>query len=237
MGYAALLQGFNVAHMTFENTEELTSDRYDAMFAELNYDRVSNLLLTADEKAHMDRMFAWMASWSNRLKVIKCVPKITTVKDVEDRLERLRDTENFRPDVEVWDYLNIIGSSRKFKEERLEQGQVVWDLKNHADKWQTAIIEASQTSMEGVKNDRVELSHRGKSIDISQGINLSIAIDQTAQEKADGIIVLSPHFTREGDITIPEIILDADIARMCVSRSLYRLWDHAVRIHPYVQQN
>ncbi len=234
MGDASLLQGFNVAHMTYENSVELTSDRYDAMFSELNYDRVSNLLLSADERVLMDRMFGWMRSWSNRLKIIKCTPKITTVKDVEERLERLRDTENFRPDVEVWDYLNIIAPSRKFKEERLEQGQVVWDLKNHADKWNVAIIEASQTSMEGLKNERVELSHRGKSIDISQGINLSIAIDQTAQEKADGIIVLSPHFTREGDITIPEIILDADIARMCVSRSLYRLWDHAVKIHPYV---
>jgi len=235
MGYAAALQGFNVLHVTYENTEELTSDRYDSMFSELNYDRISNLLITAEEKEHLDRMFEWMRDWTNRIKIIKCVPKQTTVKDVEERLNRLIDDENFRPDVELWDYLNLIAPSRSFKEERLEQGQVVWDLKNHADAFNVAIIEASQANMEGLKNERLLLTHRGKSIDISQGINLSIAIDQTEKEREEGIIVLSPHFTREGEITIPEIILDSDIPRMCISRSLYRLWDIAIKNHPYAQ--
>jgi hypothetical protein len=233
MGYAALLQGFNVFHVTYENTVELTSDRYDAMFSELNYDRISNLLITEDERKELDRTFEWMQSWRNRLKIIKCVPKKTTVLEVEEQLERLKDKENFHPDLEIWDYLNLIGPSRRHKEERLEQGQIVWDLKNHADKFNVAVIEASQTKMEGVKSERLDLSHRGKAIDISQGINLSIAIDQTQQEKDDRIIVLSPHFTREGAITIPEIILDVDLPRMCISRSLYKLWSRALEINPY----
>lgn len=45
MGYALLLQGFNVLHVTYENSEEMTMSRYDAMFSELNYQRISNLLL------------------------------------------------------------------------------------------------------------------------------------------------------------------------------------------------
>ncbi len=233
MGYAFLLQGFNVAHITYENTIELTSDRYDSMFSGLNYNRVSNLIIDQSEKDMMDRMFEWMRSWNNRLKIIKCIPKITTVQEVEDKLKRIADKEGFMPDVEVWDYLNLIFPSRGYKEERLEQGQVVWDLKNHADKFNTAIIEASQTNMEGVKSERIDSSHRGKSIDISQGINLSIAIDQTSKEKEDGIVVLSPLFSRESEITIPEVVLDMDLPRMQISRSLYTLWEHALRVNPY----
>ncbi len=234
MGFAPLLQGFNAAHITYENSIELTSDRYDAMFSCLNLERISNMLITQDEKELLDRMFEWMRSWRSRLKIIKAIPKQTTVKDIEEKLLREADKTGWLPDIEIWDYLNLIAPSKSHKEERLEQGQAVWDLKNHADKFSVPIIEASQSKMEAVTVERQDDSHRGKSIDISQGINLSIAIDQTPKEKENGIIVLSPLFSREFKITIPEIILDSDISRMQVDRSLRNMWDHAVRVHPYL---
>lgn len=233
MGDAFMLQGFNVIHVTFENSIELTSNRYDSMFSGLNYERISNMLITPEEKEMLDRMFEWMKSWNNRLKIIKGIPKVTTVKDIEEKLYRIMDKENWAPDAGIWDYLNLIKPSVDHREERLGQGQSVWDLKNHAERLNIPIIEASQANMEGVKSERLESSHRGKSIDISQGIDLSIAIDQTKKEKEDGIIVLSPLFAREFEIIIPEIILDADISKMQISKSIYRLWDHAARIHGY----
>jgi len=233
MGFSGLLQGFNVLHVTYENSIDLTEDRYDSMFSALNYERLSSMLITNEERDMLDRMFEWMNSWGNRLKIIKGIPKNTTVKEVEDKLLKIADKEGWVPDVEVWDYLNLIKSSKEFREERQEQGQVVWDLKNHADKFNVPIIEASQSKMEGATVDRQDLSHRGKSIDISQGINLSIAIDQTKKEKEDGIIVLSPLMAREFEVTIPEIVLDANIARMQVDRSMHKMWDHAVKLNPY----
>jgi hypothetical protein len=233
MGFAGTLQGMNVLHVTYENSVDLTEDRYDSMFSGLNYERISNMLITEEERDWLDRMFTWMNSWDNRLKIVKGVPHSTKVKDVEDKLLKYKEREGWVPDVEVWDYLNLINPSINFREERLRQGQAVWDLKNHADLFQVPIIEASQANMEGVKSDRLDMSHRGKSIDISQGINLSIAIDQTEKEKAEGIVVLSPLMSRESEIRIPEIILDADIARMQISRSMYKLWEHAAKIHPH----
>jgi len=235
MGFSSLLQGFDVMQVTYENSVELQFDRYDSMFSGLNFARIANMLITPEEKEMLDRMFEWMRTWRSRLKVIKAEPKKTTVKDIEEKLLRVADKTGWRPEIEIWDYLNLINPSKVHREERLEQGQVVWDLKNHADKFNVPIIEASQTKMEGVTSDRLDMSHRGKSIDISQGINMSIAIDQTQQEKDDGIIVLSPLFARESKITIPEIILDSDISRMQVDRSLYKMWNHAVKVHPYLK--
>jgi len=235
MGYALLLQGFNVLHVTYENSEEMTMGRYDAMFSELNYQRISNLLLTQEEKDNLDRTFSWMKTWSNRLKIVKATAEETTVAEVEVEVERFRDQEGWSPDVEIWDYLNIIAPSVRFKgEERREQKQIVWDLKRHAEKFNVAIFEASQANMAGVKADRLSLEHRGLSIDISRALDLCIAIDQTDDERDEGIIILSPQFARDGSITIPEIVLDADLARMSISRELHRLWEHAAKINPYV---
>jgi len=234
LGYALLLQGHDVLHVTYENSIELTMDRYDSMFSELNYDRISNMLITQEERAALDQTFAWMKQWKNRLKVVKGVANKTTVAEVEEEVERLRDRQGFSATVEIWDYLNIIAPSKEFHQERHEQKQIVWDLKVHAEKYGVAVIEASQANMVGVQADRLDLSHRGLSTDISRGIDLCIAIDQTEDEKEEGIIVLSPQFVRGGAITIPEIVLDSDLPRMVVSRELHRLWEHAARINPYI---
>jgi hypothetical protein len=237
LGYSFLLQGHDVLHVTYENSLELTMDRYDAMFSEINYERVANLLITEEEKLALDRTFEWVHQWRNRLKIIKCTPQETTVKDVEEEMERLRDTEGFEPSVSVWDYLNIIKPSKEFRQERHEQKQIVWDLKIHAEKYNTAVIEASQANMEGAKADRLTLGHRGLSTDISRGIDLCIGIDQDDKERDEGIIVLSPMFFRGGAITIPEVILDSDLPRMVISRELHRLWQQAAKVNPYISSS
>jgi hypothetical protein len=222
-----------VLHVVFENTYELTADRYDAMFSQFDYSRVSSLLLTEEEKAFMDSQFRWMQSWSSRLKIIKCFPEETTVADVEESIERLYEVDGFRADVEIWDYLNIISPNKRTRDDWKNQTQIVWDLKSHAEKYGVAVFSASQAKQEGVRAERLQLDHRGKSIGISQALDLSIAIDQNEHEKRDDIIVLSPMFSRASPIKIPEIILDSDLAKMVISREIQRLWKHAAKVNPY----
>lgn len=233
MGYAALLQGFNVLHVVFENTYDLTASRYDSMFSQLDHARISSLLLTEDEKIFMDRQFQWMQGWQNRLKIIKCRPEETNVKDVEEEVKRLYEKEGFQADVEVWDYINIIAPTRFTRDDWKNQTRVVWDLKNHADEYSVAVFVASQAKQEGIRAERLQLDHRGKSIGISQALDLSIAIDQNEHEKRDEIIVLSPMFSRVGPIKIPEIVLDSDLAKMVISREIQRLWQYAAELNPY----
>lgn len=233
MGFASLLQGFNVLHVTYENTIELTNNRYDAMFSLLDYNRISNLYITQAEKEALDSTFNWMKQWPNRLKIMKCLSKKTTVPEISEFTERLMDRENWKPDVVIVDYLNLVAPSTPEREERLQQGKVVWDLKEYADKYGVLVFEASQANMGGAVSDRIQLDHRGKSIDISQGINTSIAINQTKEEKAAGIIVLEPQFSRDFQISKPEIPLDSDITKMLVSRELPNLWQDALRVNPF----
>ena len=233
LGFAALLQGFNVLHVTLENDEKLTNARYDAMFSLISFDRVSGAFVTQDELDNLRKLFDWMNTWENRLKVVKGSAYTTNGKDIINEVERLKASEGFVPDIIVVDYLNILAANKHEKEERQEQNKIVWDLKAVAETYMCPIVTASQATREASKAERVSMDQQGKSVGISQAVDLTIAIDQTPQERDSGIIVLSPMFSRAGPITIPEVVLESDLSRMLVSRSLPDLWNKAAEIHPY----
>lgn len=225
-GYAALLQMFNVAHILFENSIELTESRYDAMVSDFNYDRMVHYLRTSEENTKLQGLFELINSWPNRLKIIKAIPNETTVADVERELDRLQAEEGFVADVTVWDYMNLIRPSKKSREERLEQTTVLWDLVKHAQNATRPKIcsTAYQSSAAGLNVSRIGQKHFGKSIGIQQALTSAIAINQTEEERRDGLIVLTPMFIRDGDILEKEVTLNADLSRMCVSREMDCLW-------------
>ncbi len=233
MSYAAVLQGFNVLHVTFENSMELTTSRFDAMFMETNFNRIRNYLISQEEKESMDRLFEWMRNWSNRLKIIKCVPQETTVQQVEDEVKKYQDREGISFVLETWDYINLIKPSVVKREDHLNQTKSVWDLSNHLKAFNSMAMVASQAKVEGATAERLNKSHQGKSVGISQGVDLTINIDQDVNEEEEGFIILSPSFIRDGVILIPEIVLDADIARMVIDRSLHGLWKNAMKANPF----
>ena len=232
LGFAALLQGFNVLHVTLENDERLTNSRYDAMFSLISYDRIAGALVTQQELDKLRLLYTWMDSWENRLKVVKGTAYSTTAKDIIAEVERLHTVEGFIPDVVIVDYMNVLAANTKEPEERHEQNKIVWDLKLVGEKYSCPIITASQATREAAEAKRITQAQQGKSVGISQAVDLTIAIDQTPQEKASGIIILSPMFSRAGPITIPEIALASDLSRMLVSRSLPELWQKALELNP-----
>jgi KaiC/GvpD/RAD55 family RecA-like ATPase len=231
--FSAFLQNYNVCQVIFENSLNMTFDRFDALFTQTSLDRISNLLISKEEKLKSDNLFNWMSRWDNKLKVIKAKSNETSVSQIRDELVRYKEKTGWHPDVLVVDYLNIIGAEEKDKrlDERLQQKNIFWNLKNMTEEFNVLTYIASQTNMEGVKDfygsGRLKLSSRGKSIDISQGLDLSIAIDQSEEEKAGNIFVLSPHFYRHGAIMQDEVVLDSNIDLMTFDRSITGLWSEA----------
>lgn len=229
MAFAALLQGFNVLHIVFENTIELTNDRYDSLVSEISLDRMLNLYLDQNEMNNLNNLAHWMGRWDARLKVIKCRAYDTNLEQVAERLDRLRVTEGFVPQVVVLDYLNIVAPVKSHvKEERSQQREVVWDAKAFVDRYNIPMFTATQANMEGNNVERLENKHRGKSIDISQGVNLSIAINQTEQEADEGRLVLSPLFSRERKIQ-GEVVVNTAFERMAIQRDSKALWEIAMK--------
>jgi len=242
VGYAALLQGYNVLHVVLENSIELTETRYDALFNNITYSRLKAAVVTPDEKLDIDRRMEWIGSWASRLKIVKCIPKITKVSDIADQIDSYLG-DGFIPDVLILDYANILAPSQNIRESNLQQEKIFWDIKGLVDHYNMPCFTATQANQEGNKAVRIEKkkegapqgrlnsSHQGKAIDISQAIDVTVGINQTIQEKEDNIVVLSIMLAREADIYCPEIILDSDVKRMTMSRDLHHLWKLAEKVH------
>ena len=87
------------------------------------------------------------------------------------------------------------------------------------------VVTASQAKAEALEVDRIDERHQGKSVGISQAVDATIAINQTKEERREGIIILSPLYLRDGFIMKEEIVLNSDLSRMCISREQRDLWE------------
>lgn len=236
IGFAALLQGFNVFHASFENKYEMTADRYDALFSMIDYDRISSGLILPEEKQKLDATFEWMSTWDSRLEVAEARRNETTVESIRKLLERLKYKKGFVPHVVVLDYFNLVKPVKNHKQDWLSQEEVIWDLKALAEDYNCAVIGASQSNREGLDAERLKMGHQGRSLGFLQAVDLSIAIDQTSNEKAEGLVIFSPLVSRAGHIRIPEIVMDSALSWMMISKELHKLWDHAAKIFPFEEK-
>jgi|SRR5579872_1766228 len=239
LAYAGLLQGFNVAFVVIENTIELTLNRLDSMFSQINYDRIVNCLKTPEEKKKVEELFAKLHSWPQRLKVIKGEPHLLGTKDVERELKVLEQTEGFVADVKIYDYANLLRPSTSERaDDHLGQTQLVWDLQEvaKAQGKQAIVVTATQANMAGAEVDKdgkpvkLRQHHQGRALGIAQAVDATIAIDievgKVEQEIASPPqIVLSPLYLRDGVILYPEVKLVSEIDRMCLDREQRALWE------------
>lgn len=233
IGMAALFQGYNVFHGVLENTVELTADRYDSLFSGFIYDRLKSGLLTKEERESLKARQDLADSWKSRLKIVKGTPKESTMGDFTDQLKLMRDKEGFVPDVFILDYLNILNPVSFAREERIQQQRILWDIKKFVDTYNIPMITATQSTSEGNKlmrsekgteSKRISSVHQGKAIDISQGVDVTISINQTPEEQQEGILAFMIDLARDANITHKEIIVDCDIPRMLITRDIYHLF-------------
>jgi hypothetical protein len=238
--FASVLQGFNTVLVVVENSIELTMNRLDSMFTSINYDRVVNYLKDSQERKHVDQLFEKIDKWPQRLKVIKGNPNELTIPDLDRELRRLEREEGFTAEVKIIDYLNLMKASTAVQRDNDEQTEICWDMQKSAkDPSRPSIfITASQANMAGAEIDKdgkpvkVRQHHQGRSIGIAQAVDNSIGIDVEYTKGQDGSaappnIILSPLFFRDGSIMYPEVRLVSEIDRMCIDRSINKLWEEA----------
>lgn len=230
MGIAAFLQSLNVLHVTLENSVELTSDRYDANIARIDFRKLIEQARTPEEAEHIERIFSRMEKWPQRVKIIAAPANDTTIENIQAEIDHLELNEGFCPEVVVLDYGNLFKASVSASDgqERKDQTQIVWDMQEMAKRRRTQriLITAFQSNMAGVKAERLQSDQIGKSIGIAQALEGAIAIDQNPQEKELGIVTLSPLFLRYGAVIHDHVTLGSDFSKMSIDRDAHTaLWN------------
>jgi hypothetical protein len=232
MGFAAVLQGYNVFHVTLENTVQMTADRYDARFSGIQYSKLQDQARTDEDRQQVEKVFERVNNWPQRLKIFSGPAQKTSVADIAAEIEHMEMSEGFSPEVIILDYGNIFAPSTDMsrKEDHEKQTQVVWDMQDLAKRSRSpkVVISAFQAKAEAAKTDRITSDQVGKSVGISQALDAAVAINQNKEEKHLGVITLSPLFLRYGPILHEEVTLDSDFTRMTIDRGSDALWAEAL---------
>lgn len=223
-GIAALVSGFNVLHVVYENTVEMTLDRYYSRIGSIPLDDLTAMRVDPSAYAQARQFIKnFDRCLGNRLKIIQADPQRTTVDDVEAQIEVLRVEEGFIPDVSVWDYANIIGipPQRRAREDRLNQETGILMLREHArdirhdGARRKIVVTAVQAKGEAIDKEHLEASDYGKSVGIPQALDALLGIMQTKQERKDGKLRFGVLASRNAKPT-DEVETTCDISWMCI---------------------
>jgi hypothetical protein len=215
LGYLALLQNFNTLVCPFEGRKQMWEDRFDSRFSGVDYNHLSFGVRSQNEKQTMDQVFDYLNTFSNRLYIMACKPKITTAEDIKQVL-----INDFDATVVIVDYLNIMGSKRfKNKDDWQSQEELAWDLVRLSEEGKI-VLTAVQSKMSGLNAEELTADHTGRSIGIIQSIDNLIGINRTKNEEVEGVIRLSPIVLRDGKITVENIKLETALWKMSISTEM-----------------
>jgi replicative DNA helicase len=234
IGANALKLKKNVLHYTFELSEEQTAIRYDSNLCEIDSSDI------IERKSDVIKKYK-ESSYGNL--IVKYYPTMSVgVPTMRSHIERC-STKNFRPDIIIVDYADVMRSSRQYDSPRHELKMVYEELRGLAGDLGIPVWTASQSNKEGADAEVVDMSNMSEAYAKAMTCDVVITLSRRAQEKAlgvgrlfiaknragrDGLVypisidTAQSRFTIRGDATLPEDARSEDEQSM--KRSILDKW-------------
>jgi RecA/RadA recombinase len=176
-GAAALLQGKNVLHYTFELSETAVGIRYDSNLCDISSGDVvdsKNIIKAKYENMNLGRL------------IIKEYPTgSATVMTIRAHIEKLI-LKGFEPDIILVDYADVMRSTRKFDSLRHELKLIYEELRNLAMDISIPIWTASQANRASANSDVVGLENMSEAYGKAMVADIVLSISRKPVEKASG---------------------------------------------------
>lgn len=159
-GVALVRAGYNVLHVTLELSKEKTRDRYMGAFTEESIKEKQKLRGRFTDKLRKQKM-----SYDGRLAIYEFPPDHINVDTIRQLCEYLRRHKNWKADVIIIDYMELMLSRHSYnnKEEYLKQKRVATEVRGLASTEHALIFTATQTNRAG--------NQRGEDAEATIGIN------------------------------------------------------------------
>ena len=179
LGANAIRSGFNVIYYTFELSAPKIGIRFDSNFCDID----SN-----DIVENKDKVLQFYEGNSNFGKlIIKSYPANTaTIGTLRAHIEKL-SIKDFRPDLIIIDYADIMRSSRQYDSPRHELKLLYEELRSLADELHVPIWTASQSNREGANSEIVDVTNMSESYGKAATADIVVSISRRAHEKASGL--------------------------------------------------
>lgn len=182
---SALLHGYNVAYFSLETSEEVLTDRLDAMNAEIEINHLGTYSAEVVQRLAEKKI-------AGQLYIFDYPTKTCSGDDVELQLEKL-DSRGIRIDMLVVDYSDLMKPTRRYESKWDEQAGNVEDLRRIAKVRGLPVLTPTQVNRAGSKKQLVEgsdVSGAWEKIAIADG-TLSIGGTKTDMDKGEVLIHLS----------------------------------------------
>jgi len=176
-GASALMQEKNVIHYTFELSEVATGLRYDSHISRIPIDELF------DRKNEVFEKYDGLDL--GRLIIKEYPTGSASVVTIRNHIEKLI-LKNFKPDLVIVDYADIMRSTRSYDSLRHELKLIYEELRNLAMELRIPVWTASQANRSSAQNDIVGLESMSEAYGKAMVADVVLSLSRKSHEKADG---------------------------------------------------
>jgi len=207
LGWAAVVMGKKVVHYTLEMFPQKVARRYHARFTDILHrelrdrnDEVKKILV---EKAK---------EFGNSLHIKGYPPKKCKLNDIERHLTTLNRMYGFSPDLILVDYADRMAPTRH-QERRFEIEDLYDGLIAIGQKWEAAVVTASQPKKSSHHKDRLSLEDPIEAYAKPATADIVIALDQNDRDKSRKFIRLNVLKVRDSGGSSREMVLKTNFKK------------------------
>lgn len=212
-----ILKGYKVLYVTLEISEKLIALRVDANILNIpisDFGRYEN----GKPVVNVNDLVHKFEDIKNNNKIgafkIKEYPTGTTnTLQIKSLLKELKMKEDFKPDVLMVDYVNLMNSSRLSAKNNNTYNTVkavAEELRGIAMEEELIVVTATQTNRDGITGNEVALDKVSESAGLPHTADFFCGIFQTEQQKEQGIYILKVLKNRYAGNTNKKIAFGVD---------------------------
>jgi replicative DNA helicase len=180
LGAAALRQGKNVLHYSYEISERATCIRYDSNMLQIDS------IECYEHKEDIRKFYEENKENLGQLRVKYYPTGTATVNTLRSHMDKLAMTENFRPDMIIIDYAGIMRSTEKYELLRQELKRVFEDLRTFANECDVPVWTAVQSNKDGADKEYVDLTNMAESYGQAHVADFVLGLNRRSANKSTG---------------------------------------------------
>ena len=200
LGAKALLNGLNVVYYTLELGDTIVAHRFDSVITGYALKSLFEL---------KDDIYEKLTSTSLGNLIVKEYPtKTASVQTIRNHLESLKSREDFKPDLVLVDYGDLLKPSTQMKEKRNELEEIYETLRGTAMIHKCPLWTASQTNRGALNAEVITMESISEAFNKCFPADFIISISRTPQDKQNnsGVMFVAKNRNGPDGFVLPMII-------------------------------
>jgi replicative DNA helicase len=213
LGVEALHQGFNVTHITSENEVSQVTGRYDSRMSKIKYNDIKLARLSEDEFNSLDKMYEnFKDKYRNSIQIVKVAPNEFNASTILHVLNIL-EGDGHNTEFLIIDSPDLMQSVANFRDKRLQQSAIYWELKTLLEEKQCIGLATTQLRSSSEDDDPTS-EDLSESYDKARLLDFVFVLTQNKTQKATKEATLALVKNRDGDLPTNSITIATHFDRM-----------------------